>query len=115
MQGRAAGRGGARSAAARVAGFGRGGLGWSRRGGTPDTRSSAGARGRARGRAAAGARAGWNGWWLKPAAPASAGEGAGRRPGMGETGDVALPQRNYLAVLLNNRSPWEPAATRACV
>lgn len=47
MQGRAAGRGGAPSAAARVAGLGRGGLGWSRRGGTPDTRSSAGARARA--------------------------------------------------------------------
>lgn len=31
---------------------------------------------------------------------------------MGGTGDFALPQRKYLAVLLNNRSPWEPAATR---
>lgn len=79
VQGRAAGRGGTRSAAAREAG----GLGWSKRGGTPETRSRSGARGA---RPAAGTRAGgrvWGGWRLRPAAPGAGGGGVERGWGKG--------------------------------
>lgn len=104
MQGRAAGRGGTRSAAAREAG----GLGWSKRGGTPETRSSAGARVE---RPAAGTRAG--GGLGRLVAEARSPRNRRGWGGVGEgTRNVALPQRNYLAVLLNNRSPQEPATTR---
>lgn len=81
------------------------GLGWSKRGGTPETRSSSGARGA---RPAAGTRAGGGlGWLVAEARSPRSRRGWG---GVGEgPRNVALPQRNYLAVVLNNRSPREPA------
>lgn len=106
VQGRAAGRGGTRSAAAREAG----GLGWSKRGGTPETRSSSGAR---VARPAAGARAGAR---LGRRLVAEA-RGPRRRRGWGGLGDGGKGRETWLfrrettlRFCSTTRSPREPAA-----